>query len=144
VNKHPGQADAEKIGEEQGFLESNPHAETLREIFAMAKIDYGRADYSLRDGKLTIWEINTNPVIVPEPGHCVPERLPGQARSARRIGEALDAIDTPTNGHVIDLEWDRTLMRALGIGTAQQATARIKRRLRRLTGMRGARAAEHD
>ncbi len=142
--KYPGDVDSAKTQEEDEFLRLNPHVEPLRRIFELANIDYGRADYTLHNGKVTVWEINTNPVVMPVPGHCNPDRLPGQARSSQKIGEALDAIDTPTNGHVIDLNWEPRLMRALGIGPARQATARIKRRLRRLTGNRRARPAEQS
>ncbi len=50
--------------EELEYVASNPHQEELREIFALARIDYGRVDYSLADGKVQVWEINTNPMIL--------------------------------------------------------------------------------
>lgn len=39
------------------------HLEKLREIYRIARIDYGRIDYSLFNGEIRAWEINTNPSI---------------------------------------------------------------------------------
>jgi hypothetical protein len=50
--------------EEADYLAANPHAALLRELFAVARVDYGRVDYSLLDGQLQVWEINTNPMII--------------------------------------------------------------------------------
>jgi len=49
--------------EELEYVRRNPHEEELREIFAIANIDYGRIDYSVLDGKVQTWEINLNPTI---------------------------------------------------------------------------------
>jgi len=51
--------------DEREYLENNPHKEQIKHIFELAKIQYGRIDYSLQDGKLRIWEINTNPFLLP-------------------------------------------------------------------------------
>jgi hypothetical protein len=50
--------------EEEAYIQANPHAEQLCAIFAAARIDYGRIDYSLLGGRVQVWEINTNPMIV--------------------------------------------------------------------------------
>ncbi len=55
--------DAGKLGEEKRYVEGNSHTDLLKEVFELARIDYGRVDYSLLDGKPQIWEINTNPSI---------------------------------------------------------------------------------
>lgn len=44
-------------------MAANPHAELLRPAFEEAGIDYGRADFGFRDGRLAVYEINTNPSI---------------------------------------------------------------------------------
>jgi hypothetical protein len=49
--------------EELAYVRTNPHEEELREIFAIARTDYGRIDYSLKDGRVQPWEINLNPTI---------------------------------------------------------------------------------
>jgi hypothetical protein len=47
--------------EEERFVTSNPHAELLREIFRIAHIDFGRVDYGIVNGRIEVFEINTNP-----------------------------------------------------------------------------------
>jgi len=49
--------------EELDYVRRNPHAAELQEIFAIARIDYGRIDYSMRNGRVQPWEINLNPTI---------------------------------------------------------------------------------
>lgn len=44
------------------YFATNPHASQLAEVFALARVDYGRIDYlTLPDGRIRVWEINTNP-----------------------------------------------------------------------------------
>jgi len=50
------------FAEELDYIRTNPHQEIVRPIFEMAGIAYGRMDYAMRDGKIEVWEINTNPV----------------------------------------------------------------------------------
>lgn len=85
-------AGPEQLAEELAYLESNPHAATLREICRLANIGYGRIDFAVRDGRVQIWEINTTPAIyVPNPADD------GRARAhqhfAAALAVALDAIE---------------------------------------------------
>ena len=64
VVRVPDLREPETGREELEYVESNPHEAELREIFALAQIDYGRIDYSVVDGKIQVWEINTNPMIL--------------------------------------------------------------------------------
>jgi hypothetical protein len=50
--------------EELDYLRGNPHAAPLLEICRLAHIEWGRIDYSLLDGRIQVWEINTNPLFV--------------------------------------------------------------------------------
>ncbi|RQW83919.1 MAG: hypothetical protein EHM79_14985 [Geobacter sp.] len=78
--------------EELDFFLKNPHQEQVRELFRIAKIDFGRIDYTLVDGALQTFEINTNPTF---------PRFDGKtdARTKRRelvrqqVIEALTVID---------------------------------------------------
>lgn len=47
--------------EESYYVATNPHQAELKKIFQLASIDYGRIDYSILNGKIQTWEINTNP-----------------------------------------------------------------------------------
>jgi hypothetical protein len=66
------------------YIRENPHSQQLMEIFELAGIQYGRIDYALLDGKIQVFEINTNPT----------------ALEAQRLGGALDAIQRPSTGRV--------------------------------------------
>jgi hypothetical protein len=57
------------LGEERkrelaAFILTNPHGGQLRSIFDVAHIQYGRADFCVVDGKVQIFEINTNPTVI--------------------------------------------------------------------------------
>ena len=54
----------EMLQEKQAFTRDNPHADDLMKIFNMANIEYGRIDYAFKDGRMQIWEINTNPILI--------------------------------------------------------------------------------
>jgi hypothetical protein len=51
------------VREELEYVSQNPHQQQLLEIFNLAQVEYGRIDYSLKDGKVQTWEINLNPTI---------------------------------------------------------------------------------
>jgi hypothetical protein len=54
----------------QEFLEyvtCNPHAAELMPLFEEARIDYGRIDYTLVEGRIQVFEINTNPAVLSNP-----------------------------------------------------------------------------
>lgn len=45
-------------------MEENPHRESVLGAFDLAHIEYGRVDYSLKNGEIVVWEINTNPILL--------------------------------------------------------------------------------
>ena len=51
----------ELIAEEESYVLGNPHAEHLRKVFELARIDFGRVDYGIANGRVEVFEINTNP-----------------------------------------------------------------------------------
>lgn len=81
------------VAEELAFVRDNPHREVLARAFAVAGIDFGRADYSVVGGRVQVYEINTNP--------SMPGRSKSDARDAiraltrPRMLEAFRAIDVP-------------------------------------------------
>ena len=97
VLKVPKRVDDPFMVEERAYVENNPHEATLREVFQLARIQYGRIDYSLLDGKPQVWEINTNPQslgeILPDNEIQVP-RLPQTRFFASRFNQAFEAIDS--------------------------------------------------
>lgn len=47
--------------EERHMIETNYRSEEIKEAISLLNIDYGRVDYNVVDGKIAIYEINTNP-----------------------------------------------------------------------------------
>lgn len=85
--------DDQYVQEELTYLRENPHETDLRRIFDLAHIDYGRIDYALLDGRIQVWEINTNPTITVAPNRTAPHRLLGQGLFATAVADAFAAID---------------------------------------------------
>lgn len=74
---------------ELDYIERNPHADELMKRFDLAGIDYGRIDFSLKDGRIQVWEINTDPTVF-LPGHFSdPIRGPVHEEGVRRVRAAL-------------------------------------------------------
>ena len=82
------------LQEEVRYIAENPHEAELKRIFALARIDYGRIDYGLRDGRIQVWEINGNPLVsfdwVAPPGRDVAALV---GRFTAQFGAALAALD---------------------------------------------------
>jgi hypothetical protein len=121
--------DADKAREQREYVESNPHAEWLRETFALAKIRYGRIDYGLKDGVPQVWEINTNPTIVRRA--AAPSSMPEEQRNLlapvregflQQLRAALVAIDS---------EVDPTQMIRIDVSPRQLRQLEAEKRLRR-------------
>jgi hypothetical protein len=55
------------------------HREKIAEVFRIAGIDYRRIDHGVKDGRIQVWEINTNPMVMPrrEKIHSLPAARPG-------------------------------------------------------------------
>ncbi len=64
----------EWVMEEQKFIESNPHLSQVRAVFDQAGIEFGRIDYGVKDGRIQVWEINTNPTCMRPWQEQLPER----------------------------------------------------------------------
>jgi hypothetical protein len=51
--------------EQRAYSIENPHADWVRSVFELARIDYGRIDYGIVAGRFQVFEINSNATIVP-------------------------------------------------------------------------------
>ena len=80
--------------EEQEMITSNAFSEQLRRAFDIGRIEYGRADFGLVDGRVQIYEINSNPQTVPPAGHPNPIRSRNIQLGWDRYCAALTALDT--------------------------------------------------
>jgi hypothetical protein len=92
--KEPGLVAPEQVREELSYLETNPHAEALREACRIAHIEYGRVDYALLDGKPQIWEINHTPTLATPPPAEIDLRKAVHQRFAELLAAALDRLET--------------------------------------------------
>jgi len=72
------------------YVRSNPHKDELRNLFDAANIEYGRIDYTLLDGRVQVFEINTNPAVLGQPPK--PEDKYDQSLHAREHIDALFAL----------------------------------------------------
>jgi hypothetical protein len=92
--------DRATIAEELDFVRGNPHEEVLRKAFALAHVDFGRVDYGVIDGRVQVFEINTNPAF--SVGRRDDARIERRALTRRSTIEAFRALDTPLvkNGRV--------------------------------------------
>lgn len=63
LKRHGTEFGTEPLAEEWEYVHTNPHERELREIFAIAGVDYGRIDYSMQDGRIRTWEINLHPTL---------------------------------------------------------------------------------
>jgi hypothetical protein len=85
-------------------MESNPFAERLAPAFEIARIDYGRADFGLVDGRLSVFEINTNPGVNRLAAHRDPTYLAATQRVFDTVVAAVDELDT--SPPPVPVTWD--------------------------------------
>ncbi len=79
----------------QQVVRENHHAEQLKRLFEHAGIEYGRADYMVKDGQVILFEINTNPTIPRKHGSSRPEIRALSAESQMQVARAVAALDGP-------------------------------------------------
>jgi hypothetical protein len=124
--------DRERADEEMRYCETNPHDAWIREMFCLARIDYGRIDYSVRAGVPRLWEINTHPWIGGGPLPLHDEKIvtyrslvaPTLATFFEGFRSAWVAVDTPAGeAESVPLNIPDTLRRALERSRRQRRSA---------------------
>ena len=98
----------EILEEERAYLLGNPHRGQLARIFSVARVEYGRIDYAVKEGRIQTWEINLHPTIGRGPGdskalvpaELLPYREETKAIFYRSFQEAWEAVDSPSAGEV--------------------------------------------
>jgi len=86
--------------EELALLRTNPFAEHLKKVFAVAGIEYGRADFGMYRGRIQVYEINTNPHVGPACAHPSATRVTSMKLAWDTYLAALRAVDSPDAGSV--------------------------------------------
>ncbi len=64
----------------------------MQQVFQRAGIDYGRIDYTVANGRIQVFEINTNPVVLQGVAKLSPRRWASQVTSARQVNDALGKL----------------------------------------------------
>ncbi len=91
------------VENDRRFVADNLYEDVLRQAFDLAGIDYGRADFSLVEGRPQIFEINTNPAHGSHRNlyrETLPARVETQRLAEDRLYGALRAIDTPNDARI--------------------------------------------
>jgi len=87
--------DAAFVQEEWDYISNNPHEAQVRRAFELAKTEYGRMDYSLRDGRIQVFEINTSPTLLGPGNSNIAERTRRKEYVARGLHRAFVALGSP-------------------------------------------------
>lgn len=141
----PDLIDDDKVAQEAAYMHENPHLDQVREAFEIAGTEYGRMDYGVVNGKIQVWEINTNPMMMAAPYKIDPRRLPAQARATEKAREAIEAIDDGTafdenrRENWFDLSIDPDLRIQLGVKRSDEALRWVGKALGRLSKAPGVR-----
>jgi hypothetical protein len=96
--------------EHVAYFLGNPHRAELMPLFDAAKIEFGRIDYTLVDGRIQVFEINTNPAVLGDPPTWLQPY--DQRPYAGQYVEALLALPQADSAHAQD-ELDRRHRRML-------------------------------
>lgn len=81
------------VENEIDYIETNPHEAQLKHIFDLARINYGRIDYTVQNGRIQVFEINMNPQIVKPGPSRDGTRTPVKALFSERLIDALSSLD---------------------------------------------------
>jgi hypothetical protein len=118
VTKYPELVDEALVEEERHYLFDvpHPHEPQIRTVFKKAGIDYGRIDYAYIDGRIQIWEINTNPTIATPLSRTHPLRVDAFKEIASRLRAAFEEVaEKPSAAPGVPLIVPSELRAKLGI-----------------------------
>lgn len=87
------QATPAQVAEEEAYVRDNPHRDELLRIMDLCGAQFGRIDYTVRDGRIVVFEINSNPSF-PGPDR-EDARQDRRSLVRRRLIEAFSELDSP-------------------------------------------------
>jgi hypothetical protein len=139
-----------QLAEQAEYVYENPHEQELRQVFELGRFDYGRIDYAMLDGKMQVWEINSNPNMLGHsalrPGcedmaHHSAEQLLAAFATIDDLAGVRESIPNPVRSGV----WSRTFRQStkssfrtslalLGLGGYGRAAETKLAPLKRLLG----------
>lgn len=95
-----GLAGEELYRDEHEIVVTNRYEDELWPAFEAGEIEYGRADFGLVEGRVEVYEINTNPMVEVPSSHPFPIRLEAARIAFEKLVEAFEAVDTPGGGRL--------------------------------------------
>jgi len=98
-----GSATPELYRDDLRIVRENPYAEDVSRAFDIARIEYGRADFGLVNGKVQIYEINSNPTVAFPLKHPSRDRIEAYALFRKNYLEAVDAASSGMHGAAVKL-----------------------------------------
>lgn len=104
VKRTIGPMTPQDVTEELSFVRDNPHHQVIMRAFDLARMEFGRVDYGVVNGRVEIYEINSNPVM--PTGGRNPERAERTAIVAdlmRRTFTEIDSVKLPRGRVTFDL-----------------------------------------
>jgi hypothetical protein len=84
--------DGDRLAQQRASVLSREHEPHLRELARVAGVGYGRFDYAVADGRIHIWELNTNPTILVRPKEFSPFALEEARPLTVTLLTALDQL----------------------------------------------------
>jgi hypothetical protein len=96
-----GIASPELYRDELRIVRDNPYAAPLEEVFRLANVDYGRADYGFLKRRPQIFEINYAPTVKFMKAHPLPDRVEAYRVFKQNYLDAIEGIDTPAGGRLL-------------------------------------------
>ena len=108
------------VHDEFDYIQKNPHEEQLRQIFDLAHVEYGRIDYSIKNGRVQTWEINLNPTIGrglrPSTMKLAPDvdavRAEGRKHFFQRFESAWREVELPDCNPAFEVKLDPGILKA--------------------------------
>jgi hypothetical protein len=83
---------AAQVEEELDFIHRELYRDEIAEVFRRARIDYGRLDFSIFEGRPVIWEINDNPIPMTVPEDVLPARAEVDQTCSRLLTEGFQYL----------------------------------------------------
>ena len=126
--------DEAKSAEEARYVTDFPreHYEQVWRAFVEAGIEYGRIDYAMAGDRVVVWEINTNPTLMPDRRNMTQERIARLMIASTAQAAALASLDEglPTASAVRVLGWrDLSLTIASRLSASWRWRSRLKKPL---------------
>jgi len=88
--------DSSLIEEEWDYIRTNRHEDQVMRVFRMARTEYGRMDYAMRDGRIQVFEINTSPTFLLPGTSKIEERTRRKEYVGRALHRAFVALGRST------------------------------------------------